>query len=77
VASGIGFFLWNKGATQSNPGTLAAFNNAVVPLAVICSLRIFGEIKNIQEGDLLKLTTGAILIFGAVMIAQISSKVKN
>ena len=37
VASGIGFFLWNKGATQSNPGTLAAFNNAVVPLAVICS----------------------------------------
>jgi hypothetical protein len=40
-------------------------------------LFIFGEIKNIQEGDLLKLTTGAILIFGAVMIAQISSKVKN
>jgi drug/metabolite transporter (DMT)-like permease len=77
VASGIGFFLWNKGATQSNPGTLAAFNNAVVPLAVICSLLIFEEIKNIQEGDLLKLTTGAILIFGAVMIAQISSKVKN
>jgi drug/metabolite transporter (DMT)-like permease len=77
VASGIGFFLWNKGATQSNPGTLAAFNNAVVPLAVICSLLIFGEIKNIQDGDLLKLTTGATLIFGAVMIAQISSMVKN
>jgi hypothetical protein len=40
-------------------------------------LFIFGEIKNIQEGDLLKLTTGATLIFGAVMIAQISSMVKN
>jgi drug/metabolite transporter (DMT)-like permease len=74
VASGIGFFLWNKGATQSNPGTLAAFNNAVVPLAVICSLFIFGEIKNIEDGDLLKLTTGATLIFGAVIIAQYQTK---
>jgi drug/metabolite transporter (DMT)-like permease len=77
VASGIGFFLWNKGASLSNPGTLAAFNNAVVPLAVICSLFIFGEIKNIEDGALFKLASGAILIFGAVMIAQFSSKVKN
>ena len=38
VASGLGFFLWNKGASVSNPGTLAAFNNAVVPLAVLFSL---------------------------------------
>ena len=77
VASGIGFFLWNKGATLSNPGTLAAFNNAVVPLAVICSLFLFGEIRNIEDGALLKLATGAIFIFGAVVIAQFSSKVKN
>ena len=77
VASGIGFFLWNKGATLSNPGTLAAFNNAVVPLAVICSLFLFGEIRNIEDGALLKLATGAIFIFGAVMIAQFSSKMKN
>ena len=41
VASGLGFFLWNKGASVSNPGTLAAFNNAVVPLAVLFSLFIF------------------------------------
>ena len=77
VASGLGFFLWNKGATLSNPGTLAAFNNAVVPLAAICSLFLFGEIKSIEDGALLKLATGAIFIFGAVMIAQFSSKVKN
>jgi len=26
VASGVGFFLWNKGASKSNPGTLAALD---------------------------------------------------
>ena len=41
IASGLGFFLWNKGASVSNPGTLAAFNNAVVPLAVLFSLFYF------------------------------------
>ena len=76
VASGIGFFLWNKGATQSNPGTLAVFNNAVVPLAVICSLFFFGEINKTENGALLKLTTGAILIFGAMVISRTPTKVK-
>jgi drug/metabolite transporter (DMT)-like permease len=76
VASGIGFFLWNKGATLSNPGTLAAFNNAVVPLAVICSLFIFGEIKNIEDGALLKLASGAILIFGAMIISRTPTTAK-
>ena len=70
IASGIGFFLWNKGATKSNTGTLAACNNAVVPLAVICSLFLFGEIKNIDADALLKLCTGSILIFGAMIIGQ-------
>lgn len=77
VASGFGFFLWNKGATQSNPGTLAAFNNAVVPLAVICSFFIFGEIKNIEKESLFRLTAGAILIFGAVIIGQKSNQNKS
>jgi drug/metabolite transporter (DMT)-like permease len=77
VASGIGFFLWNKGATLSNTGTLAAFNNAVVPMAVICSLFFFGEIKNINSDALLKLFAGSILIFGAVIIGQKISRRKT
>ena len=76
VASGIGFFLWNKGATLSNPGTLAAFNNAVVPMAVICSMFIFGEIKNIEDEALFKLASGAILIFGAMIISRTPTTVK-
>ena len=76
VASGIGFFLWNKGATLSNPGTLAAFNNAVVPMAVICSMFVFGEIKNTEDEDLFKLASGAILIFGAMIISRTPTTVK-
>lgn len=65
VASGGGFFLWNKGASQTNPGTLAAFNNAVVPLAMMASLFVFGEITRATPGDLLRLAAGAACIAGA------------
>lgn len=70
IASGLGFFLWNKGAARSNPGTLAAFNNAVVPLAVICSLFVFGEIENTSTDTLIRLVIGAALITSAVLIGQ-------
>jgi drug/metabolite transporter (DMT)-like permease len=70
VASGLGFFLWNKGATKVNPGTLAAFNNAVVPLAILSSLFVFGEIESLGTGDLLRLILGGSLILGAVVISK-------
>ncbi|MDG1173427.1 MAG: EamA family transporter [Opitutales bacterium] len=70
VASGLGFFLWNKGASVSNPGTLAAFNNAVVPLAVICSLFIFGESTSMNFENTFRLVIGSILIGSAVYIGQ-------
>lgn len=69
VASGLGFFLWNKGAAQSNPGTLAAFNNAVVPLAVLFSLFIFGEIEAVSAEAILRLAIGGSLIALAVILA--------
>jgi carboxylate/amino acid/amine transporter len=43
LASGVGFFLWNVGATRVTAGTLAVMNNAKVPLAVLVSLLFFGE----------------------------------
>jgi drug/metabolite transporter (DMT)-like permease len=70
VASGLGFFLWNKGASVSNPGTLAAFNNAVVPLAVLFSLFIFGEADNLDTESLVRLILGAGLIGTAVFLGQ-------
>ncbi len=43
IPSGVAFFLWNAGARRVNAGTMAVLNNAKVPLAVVCSLLIFGE----------------------------------
>jgi drug/metabolite transporter (DMT)-like permease len=70
VASGLCFFLWNKGATLSSPGTLAAFNNVLIPLAMIVSLLVFGEISQVQFGQVARLLTGGALIFGAVYLAE-------
>jgi drug/metabolite transporter (DMT)-like permease len=70
IASGIGFFLWNKGAALSRPGTLAAFNNAVVPLAMACSLFIFGEISEVGGGALIRLLLGGGCIAAAVLLAE-------
>ena len=69
VASGLGFFLWNKGATRSNPGTLAAFNNAVVPIAVIISLLVFRESETMDLENLLRLFVGSALIVGAAVFS--------
>ena len=69
VASGLGFFLWNKGATQTNPGTLASFNNAVVPLAVITSLFVFGESDSLDAENTLRLCLGTVLIIGAAIFS--------
>lgn len=70
IASGLGFFLWNKGASVSRGGTLAAFNNAVVPLGMFCSLFIFREIGDITGEQVIRLIIGGGLIGAAVWWAE-------
>jgi drug/metabolite transporter (DMT)-like permease len=65
VASGLGFFLWNIGATRVNAGTLAVMNNAKVPLAVACSLLFFGE-----SADLPRLVVSLALLGTALWLAE-------
>jgi carboxylate/amino acid/amine transporter len=43
LASGVGFFLWNIGATRVEAGVLAVFNNVKIPLAVLVALLFFAE----------------------------------
>jgi drug/metabolite transporter (DMT)-like permease len=64
VASGAGFFLWNVGATRVNAGTLAAINNAKIPLGIACSLLFFGETANLP-----RLLAGGALMAAGVWIA--------
>ena len=67
AASGLGFLFWNRGATKVSSGTLAAMNNAKVPLAVAVSLIVFGE-----QVDLPRLVVSAALLALAVWIAELS-----
>ncbi len=70
VASGISFFLWNKGARLVNAGTLAIFNDLKIPLAVVVSLLVFGEQTDIPA----LLIGGAIVILSLVVNEMISRR---
>jgi drug/metabolite transporter (DMT)-like permease len=65
LASGVGFFLWNIGATRVGTGALAVMNNAKIPLAVACSLVFFGE-----YADLSRLAISLVLLTTAVWFAE-------
>ena len=69
VSSGLCFFWWNQGAAQVNAGTLAAFNNAKIPLGVACSLIVFGE-----QADLARLLVGGALLALAVWVSRPSER---
>lgn len=65
LASGLGFFLWNVGATRVSAGTLAVLNNLKVPLAVAVALLVFGE-----KANLIALLASLALMATAVQVAE-------
>lgn len=64
VASGLGFFGWNKGATLVNAGQLAVWNNLKIPLAVTVSVVVFGETTSITA-----LILGGTLILVSLLVS--------
>ena len=62
VASGICFFLWNRGARLISAGQLAVMNNLKIPLGVVVSLLIFKE-----TAGLCTLLAGSLLIVVALL----------
>jgi drug/metabolite transporter (DMT)-like permease len=44
VSTGFGFLAWNIGATKVSNEKLALMNNAVIPIAILNSYLIFGEV---------------------------------
>ena len=71
-ASGAGFFLWNIGLARVNAGTLAALNNAKIPLGVTASLLLFRE-----STDPVKLGLSFALLATAVWLAESGAKTKR
>lgn len=56
IASSIGYFCWNKGASLVNSGTLALMNNAIIPVAILVNLIFFKvdiDFYNFALGSLL------------------------
>lgn len=65
IASGLGFFWWNLGATRVNNGTLAVMNNAKIPLGIVVSLLFFNE-----NADRPKLLISGLIMIAAVALAE-------
>lgn len=69
VASGLGYFGWNKGATLVNVGALAAMNNALIPAGIIVNILIWNK-----EADILRLSIGGGIILAALLLNQINTR---
>jgi carboxylate/amino acid/amine transporter len=69
VASGLGYFWWNRGATQVDSGVLAIMNNAVIPLGLIVNLVVWG-----RGIDYTALVLGGGLILAALWLHSLILK---
>ncbi|CAG9295331.1 EamA family transporter [Celerinatantimonas diazotrophica] len=69
IASGWGYFAFNKGATQVNVGALAIINNLLIPAGILVNLVIWNH-----NADILRLSIGGIIIVMALIVNQRLSK---
>lgn len=65
VASGLGYFAWNMGATKVNVGALAVMNNLLIPAGILVNLIIWN-----RDADILRLSLGAGIIMFALVLNQ-------
>ncbi|WP_152206318.1 carboxylate/amino acid/amine transporter [Marinobacter changyiensis] len=63
AASGLGLFLWNRGACLVDAGTLAVMNNALVPAGLLVNLLIWN-----RDADLLRLSLGGVVIIFSLWV---------
>lgn len=63
AASGLGLFLWNRGACEVDAGTLAIMNNALVPAGLLVNLLIWN-----RDADLLRLAIGGMVILASLWL---------
>lgn len=57
AASGLGLFLWNRGACAVDGGTLAVMNNVLIPAGLVVNLLIWN-----RDADLGRLAIGSAVI---------------
>lgn len=57
AASGLGLFLWNRGACLVDGGTLAVMNNILIPAGLVVNILIWN-----RDADLTRLAMGSLII---------------
>ncbi len=62
-ASGLGLFLWNKGGTLVDGGTLAVMNNMLIPAGLLVNIIIWN-----RDADLFRLSIGAAVLLLSLWI---------
>lgn len=62
-ASGLGYYLWNKGACEVDSGVLAIMNNALIPAAIVVNLAFWHK-----ETDLVRLILGGVVLYGSLVL---------
>ncbi|AKL97852.1 EamA family transporter [Endomicrobium proavitum] len=73
AASGVGYFLWNKGATLVDAGVLGIMNNALIPAGLLVNILFWNKIENYYT-----LTIGcAVLLFSIWLHYKIMKKTQR
>jgi carboxylate/amino acid/amine transporter len=62
VASGIGYFLWNRGATMVDAGILGIMNNALIPAGIIVNITLWNRVENYRT-----LMVGTAIILASLL----------
>ncbi|WGY48249.1 carboxylate/amino acid/amine transporter [Vibrio sp. ABG19] len=65
VASGFGYFAWNRGACLVNAGALAIMNNALVPAGLLVNILIWN-----RDVDLPRLLIGGAIILLSLWVNE-------
>ncbi|MBU1311164.1 MAG: EamA family transporter [Gammaproteobacteria bacterium] len=65
VASGGGYYCWNKGTTLVSSGMLAVMNNMLIPAGLVVNIVLWNRNEN-----LLSLTTGSALLLLSCMLCK-------
>ncbi|MFI8744583.1 carboxylate/amino acid/amine transporter [Pseudomonas sp. NPDC077186] len=69
MASGLGLYWWNQGASLVDGGTLAVMNNALVPAGLLVNLLLWN-----QDADLLRLALGGAVIVVSLPLAGLGRR---
>jgi carboxylate/amino acid/amine transporter len=72
VASGAGYFCWNKGATQVSSGVLAVMNNMLIPAGLLVNILLWNRNEN-----LVSLGVGSVLLILSCWLCKPTNRRTN